>query len=161
MIKKIILWILVISCMGTIFFFSSQEAEDSDRVSSGFIISIVRFFDVQDTFSEAEIEEFSTALNSIVRIGAHFTIYGVLGFLIALLFAEYGFHGAGLLVYSVLSAFIYACSDELHQSFVPGRSAQLSDIVTDTLGALCGGIFAILILAIIKSIKRKNHTVQK
>lgn len=158
MIKKIILWILVITCMGTIFFFSSQVAEDSDKTSEGFIINIVRLVDIREAFSQTEVEEIAITLNAVVRTGAHFTIYAVLGFLIAMLLDEYQIYGVRMVLYSVLWAFLYACTDEFHQSFVPGRSAQLSDIITDTLGALCGGIFALLILTIIKKCK-KNHTV--
>jgi VanZ family protein len=32
----------------------------------------------------------------------------------------------------------YAVTDELHQMFVPGRSAQLSDLVADALGVVAG-----------------------
>jgi len=32
----------------------------------------------------------------------------------------------------------YAVTDELHQMFVPGRSAQLSDLVADAMGVVAG-----------------------
>jgi VanZ family protein len=32
----------------------------------------------------------------------------------------------------------YAVTDELHQMFVPGRSAQLSDLLADTMGVIAG-----------------------
>jgi VanZ family protein len=35
-------------------------------------------------------------------------------------------------------AFLYALSDEWHQSFVPDRTGRLDDVVTDTIGALIG-----------------------
>ena len=159
MIKKIVLWILLIACMSTIFFFSSQEAKESSGLSAGFIVSIIRFFDVRDAFSEAEIKEISIAFNGIVRTGAHFAIYAVLGFLIALLFGEYKVYGVKNLIYSVICVAIYSCSDEFHQSFVPGRSAQLCDFITDVLGGLFGAVFAILILIAIRKITKKHHTV--
>jgi VanZ family protein len=37
---------------------------------------------------------------------------------------------------SVVIASLYGASDELHQSFVPGRSPEIGDWVADTLGAL-------------------------
>ena len=158
MIKKLILWILVISCMGTIFFFSSQEAKDSDKSSLGFVTVILNFFNVYEAFSETEIEELSHSLNGIVRTGAHFTIYAFLGLLLCMLFNEYNFKGSRAIIYAVISSFIYACSDEFHQSFVPGRSAQLSDIIVDTSGALCGAVFAFVILLAIRNIKaKKSH----
>ena len=35
-------------------------------------------------------------------------------------------------------AALYAMSDELHQSFVPGRSPMVTDVVIDSCGALAG-----------------------
>jgi VanZ family protein len=37
---------------------------------------------------------------------------------------------------SVLLASLYGISDELHQSFIPGRSPEVGDWLADTLGAL-------------------------
>ena len=37
---------------------------------------------------------------------------------------------------SLLFCFLYACSDEFHQLFIPGRSGQFIDILIDTSGAL-------------------------
>lgn len=34
----------------------------------------------------------------------------------------------------------YGVSDEFHQSFVPGRSVQVSDVVADTVGASIGTV---------------------
>lgn len=43
---------------------------------------------------------------------------------------------------ALLFVFIYASSDELHQSFVPGRGVEFSDVLLDTLG----GAIALLLL---------------
>jgi len=54
----------------------------------------------------------------------------------------------------VLLAFVicvlYAISDETHQIFVPGRSAQISDVLIDSVGAIVG-ILMYLVLGRIKS----------
>ena len=39
---------------------------------------------------------------------------------------------------SILGSFIYACSDEVHQLLVPGRSGQICDVLLDTIGACIG-----------------------
>ena len=44
---------------------------------------------------------------------------------------------------SVVIASLYGASDELHQSFIPGRSSEIGDWVADTLGAL----IAVLLVA--------------
>jgi len=41
---------------------------------------------------------------------------------------------------SVLIASLYGASDELHQYFVPGRSAEVGDWIADTLGALIAAL---------------------
>lgn len=35
---------------------------------------------------------------------------------------------------------LYACSDELHQYFVPGRSCRFFDVCVDSTGAFCGAL---------------------
>jgi VanZ family protein len=42
----------------------------------------------------------------------------------------------GKTVGSALIAVIYGCLDEYHQSFIEGRTATLSDVLTDSLGAI-------------------------
>ena len=39
----------------------------------------------------------------------------------------------------------YAITDEWHQYFIPGRSAQVSDILLDAVGVLTGIILVILL----------------
>ncbi len=46
-------------------------------------------------------------------------------------------------------AFVYALTDELHQSFVPDRTGRLDDVVTDMIGAAIGLAVAWLSLSLI------------
>lgn len=41
---------------------------------------------------------------------------------------------------ATLIAVAYATTDELHQLFVPGRSADLRDLIADTLGVILGAV---------------------
>lgn len=67
----------------------------------------------------------------------HATEYAILAFLIQRplrLAHRLPLHRA--LVFAIILAAAYAVSDEWHQYFVPGRSAQLSDVAIDTTGAI-------------------------
>ncbi len=151
MMKKLILWILVISCMGTIFFFSSQEASESRKISSGLIKTFVRVLDFNNKLNENQIDTIAENLTFIVRKGAHFSIYAVLCILLALLLNEYSIFGKLRFILSVLICFLYAGSDEFHQVFVPGRSGEIRDIIIDT----CGAITGFLILSCLTVLKNK------
>ena len=48
-------------------------------------------------------------------------------------------------IIAISTVFIYACTDEFHQLFVPGRSGQFTDVLIDTAGGLIG-LVCILIL---------------
>ena len=85
----------------------------------------------------------------LVRKTAHFSEYALLGILFYLYFSQKKFprfYLSGPLLFSALASFLYACTDEFHQLFVPGRSGQLSDVIIDTLGATTGVLFISLII---------------
>jgi VanZ family protein len=65
---------------------------------------------------------------------AHFGAYLVLGFLLA-----YGGSRFSLIAWvAVAIGVLYGASDEIHQSFVPGRSSEVADWVADALGTVAG-----------------------
>lgn len=47
----------------------------------------------------------------------------------------------------ILIVFGYACADELHQSFVPGRGVEFSDVMLDTAAAAGAQFLAWLLMA--------------
>lgn len=63
---------------------------------------------------------------------AHFVAYAVLGLLLARAQALSGLRPW----VAVALGLAYAASDELHQSFVPGRSAEIADFLADALGVM-------------------------
>ena len=75
------------------------------------------------------------AIHAVIRKAAHFSEYAVFGWLIARALRDargWQLHHALL---AVALAGTYAVSDELHQRFVPGRTAAFDDVLIDTLGA--------------------------
>lgn len=60
------------------------------------------------------------------------------------------------LAMSIFLSFLYACTDELHQIFVPGRSAQFRDVLIDTLGASFGIAITYLTIKFFEKIKTRS-----
>lgn len=157
-VYRIITAVLILLLMGTIFYFSAQEAVESDKTSNGFIAVLCKmpFFRFSSLSIEEQAEK-AKSLSFVVRKAAHLAEFAALGFLCSLFAVSYGFKffffalGYGTAVF-------YAATDEFHQLFVEGRSAQLSDVCVDAVGALFGVIAAWLVcLASKKLIKRKNR----
>ena len=68
----------------------------------------------------------------------HIIEYGVLVILLFIATSKYN--------YSLIIGVLYAISDELHQSFVPGRTATLRDIFYDITGIFLGLLIINLLL---------------
>ncbi|HTO04683.1 MAG TPA: VanZ family protein [Opitutus sp.] len=62
---------------------------------------------------------------------AHFSVYGLLGTL--LVRTQWGGRWAPLVALVIAS--LYGVTDEVHQSYVPGRSTEFADWLADTAGA--------------------------
>ena len=56
-------------------------------------------------------------------------------------------------VFSLIFCFLYACTDEIHQTVVPGRVGQFSDVLVDFAGAAVGVGILYLVTGL-----RKEHT---
>lgn len=157
MIKKILLYILLILWMSLIFFFSHQPATDSDKVSNGVIDKIIHTVEVirGQEFNDKELEIISNYLIFPIRKLAHFTLYFILGILIYSIINLYNIDNKRKMLLSILFCIIYACSDEIHQLFVLGRSGELRDVLIDSIGSILG----IIIISKILSIKRKKKLI--
>lgn len=87
-------------------------------------------------------------LTFIIRKTAHMSEYAVLLLLLYFGITKIYTHKYSLLI-SLFITFIYACSDEIHQLFIPGRSGQFTDIMIDTSGAL----IALIIVLVYKKLR--------
>lgn len=70
----------------------------------------------------------------------HFGIFFILCLFAIISFSNCGKSENGKGIAIILSIF-YALIDELHQSFVPGRSVSAGDFITDSAGILLATIF--------------------
>jgi VanZ family protein len=84
-------------------------------------------------------------MHHIIRKCGHFTEYFVLSLLI-LRGIRAGRHGTRLAWAAVAILLVagYAALDEFHQSFVPGRTAAVSDVLLDTSGGITAQAVAAL-----------------
>ena len=151
MIKKIIKILLVLIIMFTIFKFSSERDTVSTKRSDGIIIRTCEFV-LGRQLSDKEKEIYLEKYVVYVRKTAHFTLYFLLGLTYISLLKEFNLNDKKLLIYTIIFVFIYACSDEIHQLFVPGRSGEITDVLIDTTG----GILASFIYIVFR-IRRRLH----
>ena len=87
-------------------------------------------------------------IDFLFKKSAHFSVYGVL----AVLFWRALPAGQWLPLWSWLLSVLYACSDELHQSFVANRHPAARDVVIDA----CGAATALLLVWYIQRRLRTN-----
>lgn len=136
---NIIRGILILMLVGTffiIFGFSSQNAEKSSSVSKKVSETIVEATNKEKTIREKN--KMVKFLEPRIRKLAHFSIYTVVGFLLMTLCFTYKISINKKIIISLILGFIYSCSDELHQTFVAGRSGEARDVLIDTSGVFIG-----------------------
>lgn len=79
---------------------------------------------------------------------AHAGAYALLGFLFFRLFQSTGIWKSAVLlvIFSALASSLFGISDEIHQHFVPSRTADIMDVMADAAGSLLGAVTALIIL---------------
>ena len=158
-IKKILRFILIIMIIINwivIFTFSSEKSEKSNETSGRVINAIVESSPKTKNLSNKEKEKKKKELVVPVRKTAHFTVYAISGLLTYLCALTFEGKNRNRILISLLLAFLYACTDELHQLFVSGRSGEFKDVCIDTCGAAFGILFIYINYKIIKKIKKKT-----
>jgi VanZ family protein len=109
MVKFLVRWMAVVFWMGVIFALSATRSLASP---------------------------FAPVYDFILRKLAHLTVFAVLT---VLLFRAFRLHVARPTSAWLLAMFVaalYACSDEWHQTMVPGREGTIRDVVIDSLGVV-------------------------
>lgn len=66
----------------------------------------------------------------------HLIEYAILGFMVSWSIKEWGIRS--YIITGWIIAIAYGVSDEIHQSFVPGREASLADLLCDFFGGFIG-----------------------
>lgn len=118
-------WIGVILWMLLIFLLSNESGVNSTKTSEIFV-NPFRFFESLGIPIEV--------ITWLIRKGAHFFLYFVLGILVSHAVS----HQKNAFLISLLLCLLYACSDELHQLLVAGRSGEIKDVIVDFMGSYIG-----------------------
>lgn len=89
------------------------------------------------TFSSLSTPETSQIYwqDFIIKKTAHMIEYGFLALLIYRALKGYDMETTKAVILSIFLAALYGLSDELHQSFTPGREPRIRDVAFDTIGA--------------------------
>lgn len=158
--KSIITWIilsiLILIIFITIFRFSEQNGEQSTGLSRSIALGVLNIFgDYSEPLTGEQIVQVLN-LEHIIRKLAHFTIYTILGLLLMSLAETFDFTNKKRLLLSVLIGFLYACLDEFHQSFTPGRTPLFTDVLIDTLGVIVGSLIVLICVKIIQNKRNKK-----
>ena len=150
------LWLfglLTLALMVMIFCFSAQSGEDSQRVSKGFLATLLG----------ALLERILPRLSEKgaewdIRKYAHMAEYFCLGLSAMLWLSELArWRKPGRAALSALAlSLLYACSDELHQIFVPGRAGRFVDVLVDGAGFVSSIGLALLCCWIGNGIRKKK-----
>jgi len=149
MAKKIILMILLVTCMILIFVFSSQNASISGDLSEGITYKIacltVKDFKTFDFEKQKEIVE---EMHFYVRKAAHFSEYALLGILAFLNAVQYLKTAGKRFLVTLPFCLLYAASDEFHQLFTDGRYGSPVDVMIDFSGSVTGILLVFIIINI-------------
>jgi VanZ family protein len=141
-------WLPVLVWMGLIFS-ASADTHSYQHTSTLFVPLLHWLF---PRMPQAQIEEF----HHLFRKCGHLSEYAILALLVwrairrpqKSLPRPWRWDEAGL---ALAVVFCYAASDELHQAFVPTRTALVSDVLIDT----SGGATALLVLWIFGRCRKK------
>lgn len=152
-IMAVLVWMIVI------FSFSAQPAKVSSQTSLTVgkrICSI--FVSGYEDKSEAEQITLAEKIEYPIRKTAHATEYAILGVLILNAMITSMQEDESIrrkMILAFVGAVLYAMTDEFHQLFVPGRSGQITDVMIDGGGTVCG----IVLFYIVYRIRNKKYSI--
>ncbi len=136
----IALWIALI-------FWASTDQFSSERTGG-----IIRPW-IEWLFPTMSAEGIET-LHGVIRKAAHVTEYAIFAMLVAraLITSSIPLFSRGWLIICLVLLTAVAATDEYHQSFIPSRTAAITDVLID----MSGGLVALGILALWRFCRRRR-----
>ena len=143
-------WILAaLAWMVLIFFFTQLPYFTGKNTSEAIQKVVVTEHKATHTTSTESVD--INKLNLIVRKTTHVLVFGILALLLFKSLETYKYS----YILSWFFTFLYAITDEWHQSFMSGRVAAFKDVLFDSLGA-----FLVLLLVFLILRKRKMERIR-
>lgn len=136
--KRFLYLIPVIIWMIFIFYMSGKTGQEFSGQSGKISLFITDLLEKVRQDSPQEMQNLQDILELVIRKAAHMTEYAIL-FLLSYLamvkisMSQSRFYNRSI---AVLISLLYACSDEMHQLLVPGRSGKMIDVGIDMAGVL-------------------------
>lgn len=155
-IFRIITMIFLVLTFISIFNFSNQDGQTSGGLSRKVARKMVDVFPYTKNLKEEAKNKIVEKSQPIIRKGAHLSIYTLVGILIMSFISTYKIHLKYKFLISILVGLIYASSYEIHQSFIPDRTASIIDVGIDTSGVLIGIMLVLIIISVYKSLTEKK-----
>ncbi len=161
--KKIICILLLVSVLGGMYYFSSQEGDVSSQQSHK-VVEIIDKVRDKVTLKDEKLIEIKDKIYSklryydkdyIVRKAAHASIYACIGasmLLVIYLFIKKVILSANI---AFVLTVMYAIYDEKRQLSVSGRTGSITDVLIDS----CGALLAIIVLSIILTTEKGIVTI--
>ena len=134
--KRFLYLIPVVIWMIFIFYMSGKTGQESSGQSGKISLLITNLLEKVRQDPAQEMQNLQDIL--VIRKAAHMTEYAIL-FLLSYLatvkisMSQSRFYNRSI---AVLISLLYACSDEMHQLLVPGRSGKMIDVGIDMAGVL-------------------------
>lgn len=157
--KAVICKVLLLFLYVVIFLFSAQNGETSSGISMSASKKGVWLLDflTGGSLTAEKLAELVMAIEHPLRKMAHFAEYAVMGILVFRILYCHMEKGARRYFAAVLWVFLSAAADEIHQYFVPGRWASVTDVLLDTCGGAAGAFLCLSVLYLSEKRKIKKQ----
>ena len=136
--KRFLYLIPVVIWMIFIFYMSGKTGQESSGQSGKISLFITNLLEKVRQDPAQEMQNLQDILELVIRKAAHMTEYAILFLLpylatVKISMSQSRFYNRSI---AVLISLLYACSDEMHQLLVPGRSGKMIDVGIDMAGVL-------------------------
>ena len=152
--KRFYSWLPAFFVAVTIFWFSAQPAAESTEMSDT-VSRLILMIGTKLGFFHGDPAQYADLIELMsfpVRKAAHMTEY-----LVFYCTVRFGLHFTyqtpdmkRRLLAALSIVFLYACTDEFHQLFVPGRAGRFTDVLID-----CFGVTVVTLICLMRQRSRR------